>query len=210
MTDATPEFNRGAAITRSMLGWGVVAGPFYLAFGLVLAFTQAGFDITRDALSLLLLTDVGWLQFLNLVLSGIMTTVAALGLYRTPKWPRTAAVLVGFYGLCLVLSAIFPPGNDTAGLLHFVFGGLGFFALGIAAFTATHWLGEHWQHGALFSRLMSLVIIIAFATGGALSATAPGVGVTLIWLAVLAIWTWLAVASITAYRAVPHPDAARH
>ncbi|WP_434591336.1 hypothetical protein [Brevibacterium sp. 1718] len=29
-----------AAVTRSMLGWGVVAGPFYIVFGLILALTR--------------------------------------------------------------------------------------------------------------------------------------------------------------------------
>lgn len=48
MTDieATTGFDRGAAVTRSMLGWGVVAGPFYIVFGLILALTRPGFDLT--------------------------------------------------------------------------------------------------------------------------------------------------------------------
>jgi len=95
----TQGFDTAAAVTRSMLGWGVVAGPFYLIFGLILALTRPGFDLTRDALSLLLLGPGGWLQALNLILSGAMTVVAAVGLSRTPRWSRAAAVLVGLYGL---------------------------------------------------------------------------------------------------------------
>jgi hypothetical membrane protein len=220
MTAPETGFDRPAAVTRSMLGWGVVAGPFYLIFGLILALTRPGFDLTRDALSLLLIGDLGWLQWLNLALSGLMTIVAAIGLLRTPEWSRATATLVGVYGLCLVLSAIFPPdptenfppGADggeltTPGLLHFVFGGLGFVSIGAAAITAGSWLTNRHARGAIWSRTAGAVIIVAFIAGGALSAH-PG-GVALIWITVLATWAWLATISIAAYRAVPHPVIAR-
>jgi hypothetical protein len=221
MTDSESRsgFDRAAAVTRSMLGWGVVAGPFYLIFGLILALTRPGFDLTRDALSLLLIGELGWLQWLNLVLSGLMTIVAAIGLLRTPQWSRTAAALVGVYGVCLVLSAIFPPdatkafppgagGGDfsTPGLLHFVFGGLGFVSVGVAAIIAGSWLGRQgW--GAGWSRIAGVVIIVAFVAGGALSAVPGGIG--LIWITVLVTWAWLAVTSVAAYRAIPHPVISR-
>ncbi|MGI5215933.1 DUF998 domain-containing protein [Plantactinospora sp. CA-290183] len=220
MPQAASGFDRGAAVTRSMLGWGVVAGPFYLVFGLVLAVTRPGFSVARDALSLLLLGDLGWLQGLNLVLSGLMTVVAAIGLFRTPGWSRTAAALVGVYGACLVLSAVFPPdatenfppgaagGEFTAqGMLHLVFGGLGFVSLGIAAIIAGSWMLRRRPSGALWSRLAGVVIIVAFVAGGMLSASPSGVA--LIWVAVLVNWVWLATIAIAAYRAVPHPVVAR-
>lgn len=213
---ATPGFDRAAAVSRSMLGWGVVVGPFYLAFGLVLALTRPGFELPRDALSVLLIGDLGWLQWLNLVLSGLMTIVAAVGLLRTPRWSRTAAALVGGYGLCLVLSAVFPPDPTasfppgsgggtftTAGLLHFVFGGIGFVSVGAAAIIAGPWLGRRATRASIWSRIAGVVIIVAFLAGGALSALPGGVG--LIWITVLATWAWLAGTSIAAYRAVPHP-----
>ncbi|MEE6274553.1 DUF998 domain-containing protein [Georgenia wangjunii] len=217
-TDDT--FDMRAAVTRSMLGWGVVAGPFYLVFGLLLAFTREGFDLTRDALSLLLLGDLGWLQWLNLALAGLMSVVAAVGLARTPGWPRAAAALVGLYGVCLVLSAVFPPdatgsfppgagGGEmtTAGLLHLAFGAIGFVSMAVAALVAAPWLARRRPGAALWSRLAAVVIVVAFAAGAALSAGPAGVA--LIWLAVLTVWAWLAAASIAAYRAIPHPDIAR-
>ncbi|WP_240617435.1 DUF998 domain-containing protein [Nocardioides speluncae] len=222
MTDleSSTGFDHGAAVTRSMLGWGVVAGPFYLSFGLILALTRPGFDLARDALSLLLIGDLGWLQWLNLVLSGLMTIVAAIGLLRTPGWSRRAAALVGMYGLCLVLSAIFPPdptgkfppgvggGEFTAqGVLHLVFGGLGFVCVGVAATLAGSWLGRRWARGALWSRIAGVAIVLTFIAGGALAALPGGVG--LIWITVLSTWLWLAIVSIAAYRAIPHPVMAR-
>lgn len=222
MTDleATTGFDRGAAVTRSMLGWGVVAGPFYLIFGLILALTRPGFDLIRDALSLLLIGDLGWLHWLNLVLSGLMAIVAAIGLLRTPEWSRSAAALVGVYGLCLVLSAIFPPdvthsfppgegGGEfsTQGILHFVFGGLGFVSVGVAATIAGSWLRRRRARGALWSRIAGVAILLTFIAGGALSALPGGVG--LIWITVLSTWAWLGIISIAAYRAIPHPVIAR-
>lgn len=214
---ATPGINRPAAITRSLLGWGVVAGPFYLAFGLILALTYAEFDPTRDALSLLLRSDLGWLQWLNLVLSALMVIAAAAGLRRTPGWPPAAAVLVAAYGLCLVLSAVFPPDPtdtfppgtattdvSTVGVLHLIFGGLGFLSIAIAAIIAGSWLGARHRRGAFWSRLAGVAIIITFLAGGALSQGRSGVA--LIWITVLVTWAWLALVSIAAYRAVPHPD----
>ena len=207
-------------MTRSMLGWGVVAGPFYLIFGLILALTRPGFDLTRDDLSLLLIGDLGWLQWLNLALSGLMTVVAAIGLLRTPQWSRAAAMLVGAYGVCLVLSAVFPPdatesfppgagggGFTTSGILHLVFGGLGFVCVGVAAIIAGSWLGRRQPPTALWSRVAGIVIIVSFVAGGALSALP--VGVALLWLTVSVIWAWLALISIAAYRAIPHPVIAR-
>lgn len=209
----TSGFDRGAAVTRSMLGWGVVAGPFYLVFGLILALTRPGFDLTRDALSLLLIGDLGWLHWLNLVLSGVMSIVAAAGLLRTPGWSRIAAALVGVYGACFVVSAIFPPdatenfprgagGGEftTTGMLHLGFGALGFVSVGVAAMIASSWYGRRGgSRGRLWSRVAGIVIIVAFVSGGALSASPGGVG--LIWITVLVAWTWLGLTSIAAYRA---------
>ena len=46
LTDASG-FDRGAAVTRSLLGYGVLAGPFYLVVGLVQALVRDGFS-SRD------------------------------------------------------------------------------------------------------------------------------------------------------------------
>ena len=199
-----------------MLGWGVVAGPFYLIFGLILALTRPGFDLTRDALSLLLLGAGGWLQALNLILAGAMTVVAAIGLARTPRWPRGAAVLVGIYGLCLLLSVVFPPDAtpdfppdggggtfSTSGILHVVFGGIGFLSLGTAAIVAVAWQLRRSVRGAVLSVVAGVVVIVGFIGGGALSQMP--LGVALLWIAVVADWAWLAATCIVAYRAVPHP-----
>jgi hypothetical protein len=47
------------------------------------------------------------------------------------------------------------------------------------------------------------VIVLGFVGGAALAMVPAGVG--LLWLAVLAGWAWLAIASVTAYRMAPSP-----
>lgn len=55
--------------TRALLCCGVLAGPIYIAVGLVQALTREGFDLTRHDLSLLANGRLGWVQITNLVVT---------------------------------------------------------------------------------------------------------------------------------------------
>lgn len=218
--DATG-FNRGAAVTRSLLGWGVVVGPFYLVIGLVLAFVVPGFDLSRHALSLLMLAPLGWIQTTNLILSGLMVAAAAIGFLRALPTPlgRWAGSFLGIYGLCLLGSAIFPPDpmagfpagsqatntGSVSGILHLAFGAFGFLSLAIAATMVGRWFRSIGELGsASFSWVAAVVVVLGFSSGAALAMTP--IGVALLWVAVVAGWVWLLVASIRTYRIAPHPD----
>ncbi len=201
-----------AAMTRALLGWGVVVGIFYLALGIALALTRDGFDITRHALSLLMLGDRGWMQAANLILSGIMTIAAAVGFARAMRGSAIAGLLIGGYGTCLVASGIFPPAAppgfpaaaaadepSTGGVLHFAFGGLGFLLLAAACFAVGAWCRRQDATGlAAYSWASGIIVLVGFVGGAALSAQAPGIG--LLWVAVVAGWSWLAAASLYLYR----------
>jgi hypothetical protein len=216
---ADPNLDRDAAITRSLLGWGVVAGPFYVVFGLVLAITRPGFDLTKHALSLLTLGDLGWLQRTNLILTGLMAIAAAIGILRAIRNGRGLAmgVLVIVYGGGLILSAIFtpdpvagfPPGSSggeftLSGILHLLFGALGFLAIAVAAFAHAAWSRSIGAPGrAPVSIVLGIVVIIGFVGGAALSSNS--FGVALLWIAVLAQFTWLALACSQIYSWSPHP-----
>ncbi|MGC0272651.1 DUF998 domain-containing protein [Pseudactinotalea sp. Z1739] len=220
MADTAPTLNRDAAITRSLLGWGVVAGPFYLIVGLVLALTRPGFDLSAHALSLLTLGEGGWMQRANLVLSGLMVLAAAYGIFRAIRSGRGLAIsaLVAVYGAGLILSAIFRPDPmagfppdaaeataSTGGILHLVFGALGFLALAAAALAYAAWMRADSVPGPRWPAIGLAVLIVAGFVGGAALATTPA-GVALLWLAVTAGWLWLALACARIYRWVPHPD----
>lgn len=223
MTSNQDRFDTAAAVTRSLLGWGVVAGPFYVVVGLVLALNRPGFALGQHALSLLTLGDNGWLQRVNLLLTGIMVLAAAYGIVRAISSARGRAIglLTGIYGVCLILSAAFlpdpvagfPAGQEagaasTAGLLHLAFGAIGFLALALAAINYSRWAAARQEAGQ--SRLAlacAVTVLLGFVGGAALSQSA--IGIALLWLAVLAGWLWLAMGSAHVYGIVPHPDIAK-
>lgn len=215
-------FDRGIAVTRSLLGWGAVAGPFYLIVGLVLALTRDGFDITRYPLSLLLLGRFGWIQALNLILTGLMTIAAAVGFARAMRrlgGTSWAGGLVGGYGLCLVASGLFPPDPmdgfppgatagepTTTGVLHIAFGGVGFLLLAAAMLVVGRWWARRGEsRWAMGSQISAVVLVVGFLSGAVMPTLE--LGVLTLWIAVVVIWVWLASASVHLYRTVPHPDA---
>ncbi|MCD2441478.1 DUF998 domain-containing protein [Agromyces sp. SYSU K20354] len=220
-TSSPTTFDRGRAVTKSLLGWGVMAGPFYLVVGLAQALLVPGFDLSRHALSLLLLGPLGWIQAANLVLSGIMVLAAAVGFARlVPRRPGiTAAVLLGLYGVSLFAAALlppdpmggFPPGGTDAtaasvtGLLHLVAGAIGFLSLAAAAIVLAGWFRAEGRRSVAITSWVAAAVIVFGFMGGAALATVPA-GIGLLWLAVVAGWTWLAWASFTAYRMAPRPD----
>jgi hypothetical protein len=199
-------FDGSAAVTRSLLGYGVLAGAFYLVVGVTLALTREGFELSQHPLSLLMLGERGWMQRANLLVTGLMVVAAGVGFGRALRGSNAAGragALVAVYGTALMVSGIFPPdpmggfpaGADAseptgAGLAHLAAGAVGFLCL-----------------AATSSRVGALVIVAGFIGGGALATRTAGV--VLLWLAVVVGWAWLAGTSVALYRIVPHPDADR-
>src|SRR5215472_4143373 len=97
------ECSTAGNITRSLLGYLALAGPFYVIVSLAQALTRPGFSVARDEWSLLALGHLGWIQQANLILTGVMIIVGAVGARRAigrfadaGTWaPR----LLGGYGL---------------------------------------------------------------------------------------------------------------
>jgi hypothetical protein len=69
-------------VTKSLLGYGVIAGPVYVAVSLGQALTRDGFDLRRHPWSMLSNGSLGWLQITNFVLTGLMVVAFAVGLRR--------------------------------------------------------------------------------------------------------------------------------
>jgi hypothetical protein len=217
------QFDSQAAITRSMLGWGVLAGPVYLLVGLGLALTRDGFVLSRHPLSLLMLGDHGWAQKSNLIVSGVLVLVAALGIHRAMNREaphRATAALVGVFGLGLVGSGLFPPdpmagfpaGADeqatASGMVHLAFGLVQFAALAAAALVAARWMAARADGSAArSSRIAAVVILVGFLGGAALAQRT--VGVLFLWVCVVACYAWLATVSVYLWKTVPHPDGDR-
>jgi hypothetical membrane protein len=189
------------ATTRSLLGWGAVAGPSYVAVSLAQALTRDGFDLTRHPWSVLENGPLGWIQSANFVLTGAMVVAFALGVRRAlgPGWaPR----LLALYGVALAGAGVFTadpmagfpagsPGGVVSwhGTLHFTIGGIGFLGMIAACLVLARRLPPGW---ALFSRVTGIAFLAAFAgiTTGSPAATLPFVAGVLLsfgWLAGLAV-----------------------
>jgi hypothetical protein len=214
----TETCDRPTSVTRSLLGYGVLAGPFYLVVSLAQALTREGFEIDRHSLSLLANGPLGWIQIANLVLSGLMTIAAALGMRRALAargggvWgPR----LVAGYGVGLVLSGAFvadpmsgfpvgtpdgPPVDPTwHGLGHLIAGGLGFLALVAGCLVFARWFARQGRTGwAGYSAVSGVLFLAAFA--GIASGSQSATVVLGFWAGVIIAWAWLAAVSVHLYR----------
>src|SRR5690242_19580557 len=89
-------------VTRSLLGYGVLAGVVFEVSVLVQGLTRHGFRIAHDDASLLSNGPLGWIQIATFLLAGAMTIAAAAGMRRamTSRWaPRLIAVYgAGLFG----------------------------------------------------------------------------------------------------------------
>jgi hypothetical membrane protein len=179
---------------RSLLLYGVLAGPFYVTVSLAQALTRDGFELNKHAWSLLENGSLGWIQRANLIITGLMVVAAAAGLRRA---------LIGVYGLSLVGAGIFtadpaqgfPAGTPESttvswhGMLHFAVGGVGFLCLVIACLRFGSWFaGERRTGLAWFSRVTGVVFLAAFA---GIASGSHGPATLTFVVAVLLSWAWL-------------------
>lgn len=177
-----PSASRGYALTRVLLTCGVVAGPIYIVVGLIQVFIRPGFDMRRHELSLMSNGDLGWIQISNLVVTGLLMILCAVGMRRVLQPGRAGSwgpLLVGIYGLGLIAAGAFvadpmngfPPGAPAGtpsaiswhGLLHFVAGAIGFLALISACFVFARRFAALGQRGwAAYSVATGVVFFAAF------------------------------------------------
>jgi hypothetical protein len=204
--------NDKAEQTRLLLTAGLLAGPIYILVGIAQILTRAGFDITRHPLSMMSLGDLGWIQIANFIVTGLLVILGALGLRRVAqadKRLRRGALLLGIYGLGILGGGLFvtdpslgfPPGTpDTYpetmswhGLLHFIFGQLGFLALIVASFVYARYFAKNgWRGWAMFSALTGAIFLFAIVFGIATSAgDSAAWGLLALYVAIALAWIWL-------------------
>lgn len=212
---ADPRCSPAGRVTRSLLGYGIIAGPIYVVVGMAQALTRDGFDLSRHAWSLLSNGDLGWIQITSFIVVGLMTMAAAAGLRRAldPGRGRTwAPILLGVYGLSLVAAGIFradpalgfPAGTPETtamswhGIVHFLAGGVGFLCLIIACFVLGSRLRSDGRQGlAWFSRVTGVVFFAAFA---GIASGSHGPATLAFVAAVLTVWAWITTVCVHFYR----------
>jgi len=171
-----------ASLTKTLLTCGIVAGPLYITLGLIQMAIHPGFDITRHSLSLLANGDLGWVQTLNFLATGVLLLAGAVGMKRALrsglgyKWaPR----MLGLYGLGLIGASLFsadpalgfPPGTPLEnnpiswhGMLHFIVGTIGFIGFIATCFIVARRFRSIQQPGwAWYSLLTGILFLVSFA-----------------------------------------------
>lgn len=222
-----PECSPADRVTKSLLGYGVIAGPFYLIVALAQVLTREGFDLTRHQWSLLANGGPGWIQIANFVVSGLMVVAFAVGLRRalTPGiGARWAPRLIGVYGVSLIAAGVFradpalgfpagtPDGPGTVswhGLLHFAAGGIGFTCLAIACFVmARRYTGEGNRGFVVLSRVTGVIFLATFAMLAA-SGGLPFANL-LFTVAIVGVWAWISAVAVNRYRQVGASAGVQH
>src|SRR5215211_7015093 len=175
----TTASNHGT-VTKTLLACGVVAGPLYVVVGAIEAFAREGFDPARHDLSLL----------------------------ANGTW---GPLLLGVYGLGLIGAGVFvadpvngfpsglPAGayGDVSwhGLLHFVFGGVGFLGLIAACLVFARRFAALGERGwAVFSVATGVLYFAAFfgiAAGSQQGGTVLTLVVLAFTVAVVLAWAWI-------------------
>jgi len=204
-------------VTRSLLGYGVIAGPLYVALVLAQAFIRPGFDLARDDASLLSKGSLGWIQVANFLIAGAMVIACAAGIRRAMGggWGWR---LLAVYGIGLIGAGIFaadpmngfpagaPAGRPETisvhGMLHIVSAALGFLCFVAACFVlARRFAAQHRSGWARFSVVTGVVFLAAFA--GVASGSSSPVVIAAFWAALLIAWAWLGALAVHLYRRVP-------
>jgi hypothetical protein len=203
-------------VTKSLLGYGVLAGVLFEASILIQGLTRHGFRIAHDDASLLSNGPLGWIQIATFLLAGAMTITAAVGMRRATD-SRWAPRLIAIYGAGLIGAGIcsadpangFGPGAPLGkaahiswhGAGHLIAASIGFAALIAACFVFARHFSRHGRRGlAWYSRLTGIVFGAAFA--GVATGSASSAVVLPFYAAVLAAFIWLAVVSVHLYRHV--------
>ncbi|WP_375486463.1 DUF998 domain-containing protein [uncultured Mycobacterium sp.] len=214
-------------ITKSLLGYGVIAGPVYLIVVALQAVTREGFDPARHDASLLSNGSLGWIQIANFVVTGVMTIAAGVGVRRalgTGAAATWSGWLVVGYGVGIVAAGLFradpslgfPPGTPAGrgsvswhGMLHLVSASAGFLCLIAACFVVASWFSRDGRRGwAWYSRLTGAAFAAGFAAIA--SGSSSPVVVVVFSVSVVIAWAWLTAISVKLYRnvakaAVPQP-----
>jgi hypothetical protein len=215
-TTAGCRYTTAQKITRSLLGYGPLAGAVFEISILAQDLTRHGFSVAHDDASLLANGPLGWIQVTTFLLAGAMIIAAAVGLRRATS-SRWTSRLIAVYGAGLMAAGVFRadpadgfgPGAPLGKAVHVSWHGdghliaasIGFIALIAACFTAAHAFSRAGHRAlAIYSRVTGVAFLAAFA--GVTSGSSNPAVVVPFYAAVLAVFAWIAVISIHHYRNV--------
>jgi hypothetical membrane protein len=221
-TASSPAELTADRVTKSLLGYGVIAGPVYVITSLAQGLLRDGFDLSRHAWSQLALGGPGWIQVTNLVLTGLMAIAAAIGLRRALRTGPAATWsprLLVVFGLGMVVSGVFrvdPAGGFPVGMvqattisgsamIHLLAGAIGFPCLAASLIVLARRLSrEGFGPLAAACRIVGPLFLAGFV--GMASGVLGTAGIPTFVLAVIAVFALLSVLFVHRYRQMPSTD----
>lgn len=188
---------------RLLLTAGGVAGVLFCGVATYGILTRPGFDLQRHAVSNLSLGEGGWTMVAAFIGSGLLTLLCALGMSRVlleGRGRRALPILIGLYGLGLVLAGIFPPPAccgfpagtpddqlpimTSGAIVHSIAFMIAFGSLIIACFVAARRLSGRSANSSLAAGIaMPLLVGLGMA-----NVVAPGIA---FFAAAIIGWAWL-------------------
>jgi hypothetical protein len=223
-----PSCDAAGNITRSLLGYLALAGPFYVAVSLAEALTRTGFRLSQDEWSLLAVGHLGWIQQANLILAGAMTITGAIGVRRALGRRAVAGTwaprLLAGYGSALIAAGVFtadaadgfPAGTPLGrpvhpswhGTAHMVSGSIGFACLIAACFVlARGYARRGAPRIAIISRAVGVLFAVSFL-GIASGASNPAINLAFT-AAIITSYAWLTAVAVGLYQRTRAQDGIR-
>lgn len=196
--------------TRALLVCGAVAGPVYVAVTLAQALTRAGFDLRQHRFSLLTAGDLGWVHRSNMLLVGVLTVLAAVGVGRVLRSGRGAVWgprLIGLYGVVYVVGGLltadpvvgFPVGTTAEavrttwqGAVQNASRGVGTLVLLAASAAVAGWFAAQRRRGWAWTYLTA--IPVGFAALTAVGLVIGGNPTALAFL--VTPWAWITALAV--------------
>ena len=182
-------------LSRFLIAGGAIGSLLLLIVMLVEGATRPGYDAWTMAGSSLSLSDQGWMQISNFIISGLLIFGFAFGLRFWLRGGRGATwgpILIAAVGVGLILAGIFvtdpalgyPPGTPPGptvhttlhGTLHWYLGGLVVFStLPASCFVLARRFASdaRWKGWALYS-VISGILMLAFFVVFAIASTHGG------------------------------------
>ncbi len=185
---------------RRWVAWTVAAtGPAFAAVVIVQAVVRDGFSLADHPLSLLSLGPGGDVQTAAFMVAGVVFAVAGLAVSRTarPGASSWSARLIGVFGICLLLSGVFPAdpangypdGADDAttwvGAVHNAAAGIGGLALVAAATVAAR---RRFRRGERRSGIVAGVVAASSLILGAVGSGTGDFRIAFVGGAIAWIW----------------------
>ena len=218
--DINPDLDPATQDHVAVDGWtpwllraGVLAGPLFVVTVTAQMLVRDGYDLLHHPLSMLALGEGGWVQSLNFVVAGILSLAFAIGLVRVLRigpGRRAIPILLGLYGVGLVLGGIFtadpalgfPPGAPEGiqptlsahATVHAFAPMLAFLSLIVAALVVARRLWWQERRGiAVASALVSLVCFVLSVPIGSGSSVR-------LYLAITIAFAWLTAYAVSVLR----------